>query len=125
MDKDTKVTAMIPAHDVERAVKWYADKLGFKPDSQDEYGAVYQFNGVRAFLYMSDYAGTAGHTVLSFDSDDLAADMDTMRKRGVEFIDYDLPGLKTDNGVASFGPMRNSWARDSEGNILGFVQGMW
>lgn len=125
MDNNTNVTAMIPARDVERAVKWYAEKLGFSPVSQDEYGAVYQFNGVKAFLYASDYAGSAGHTILSFDSADLSADMDAMRTKGVEFIDYDLPGLKTENGVASFGPMRNSWARDSEGNILGFVQGMW
>jgi len=47
-----------------------------------------------------------------------------MRSKGVVFLDYDLPGLKTENGVATFGPVKNAWCNDSEGNILGFVQGM-
>lgn len=124
MNTQTKVTAMIPAHNVERAVKWYEDKLGYTPTSKDEYGAGYQFNGVTAYLYKSDYAGTAEHTLLSFDSTDLVADMEALRGKGVEFIDYDLPHLRTENGIATFGPVKNSWAKDSEGNILGFVEGM-
>lgn len=124
MKTDTRVTAMIPAHSVERAVQWYEQKLGFKPASKDEYGATYAFNGVLAFLYKSDYAGTAEHTLLSFDTSDLLADMAEMRGRGVVFLEYDLPDLKTENGVADFGPVKNAWAKDSEGNILGFVEGM-
>jgi len=124
MKSDTKVTAMIPAHDVERAVRWYEEKLGFKPARKDDYGATYAFNGVSAFLYKSDYAGTAEHTLLSFDTSNLTADMTALRGRGVVFLDYDLPDLKTENGVAVFGPVKNAWAKDSEGNILGFVEGM-
>lgn len=124
MFANRRATAMLPAHDVDRAVAWYADKLGLKPAQQDENGASFAFEGVAAFLYKSDFAGTAEHTLLSFDTPDLAADMQAMRGKGVTFLDYDLPGLKTENGVASFGPVRNAWARDLEGNILGFVQGM-
>jgi hypothetical protein len=76
------------------------------------------------FLYQTEFAGTAQHTLLSFGSTDLLAEMQVLRGRGVVFIDYDLPGLKTENGVAAFGPVKNAWAKDSEGNILGFVEGM-
>ena len=124
MFANRKATAMLPAKDVDRAVAWYADKLGLKPTQQDENGASFALDGVTAFLYKSDYAGTAEHTLLSFDTPDLLADMQTMRGKGVTFIDYDLPDLKTENGVATFGPVKNAWAKDSEGNILGFVQGM-
>lgn len=124
MFANRRATTMLPAKDVARALAWYAEKLGLHPKTQDEYGASYEFAGVRAFLYPTEYAGTAQHTLISFDSPDLAADMQAMRGKGVVFIDYDLPGLKTENGVASFGPVRNAWARDLEGNILGFVQGM-
>ncbi|MDC9826165.1 hypothetical protein PRN20_20720 [Devosia sp. ZB163] len=124
MNSQTKVTAMIPAHNIERAVRWYEEKLGFRPARQEEYGATYEFNGVSAFLYKSDYAGTAEHTLLSFDTADLAGDMKDLRGKGVEFIDYDLPDLKTEDGVADFGSVKNAWAKDSEGNILGFVEGM-
>lgn len=124
MFADRNATAMIPAKDVARAVSWYEQKLGLKPATKDDYGATYQLKGVNAFLYKSDYAGTAQHTVLSFDSPDLAADMAKMRERGITFIDYDLPDFKTVNGVADFGSVKNSWCKDSEGNILGFVEGM-
>lgn len=124
MFADRKATTMIPAKNVDRAVAWYEEKLGLRPTNKDEYGAGYELSGVRAYLYVSEYAGTAQHTLLSFDSSDLVADMQAMRAKGVVFIDYDLPELKTDNGVATFGPVKNSWAKDSEGNILGFVEGM-
>jgi catechol 2,3-dioxygenase-like lactoylglutathione lyase family enzyme len=124
MFADRTAMEMIPAHDVERAVAWYRDKLGLEPASKDENGATYKLNGVQAFLYKSDYAGTAQHTLMTFDSPDLNADMQAMRARGVQFIDYDLPDLKTENGIAMWGPVKNSWCKDSEGNIIGFVEGM-
>ena len=124
MNAQHRATAMIPAHNVERAVAWYRDKLGIAPARQDEYGASYELNGVRAFLYKSDFAGTAEHTLLSFDTSDLDADMQDMRAKGVTFLDYELPDLNTENVVASFGTVKNAWAKDREGNILGFVQGM-
>jgi len=124
---DRRATAMIPAKDFARAKAWYADKLGLTPTEEmpEGGGATYTLGGgLRAFLYPTQFAGTAQHTLLSFDTPDLAADMQAMRGKGVVFLDYDLPGLKTENGVASFGPVRNAWCKDSEGNILGFVQGM-
>ena len=127
MIADNTATAMIPAKDFARAKAWYADKLGLKPVQEfpDNNGAVYMLGGgLRAFLYSTQFAGTAQHTLLSFDTKDLAADMKAMRAKGVLFIDYDMPGLKTENGVAAFGPVKNAWAKDSEGNILGFVEGM-
>ncbi|MDB5540845.1 MAG: hypothetical protein JWQ89_2572 [Devosia sp.] len=124
MFADRKATTMLPAKDIERAVAWYADKLGLKPVSQEDYGANYQLNGGTVFLYKSDFAGTAQHTLITFDSPDLDADMRAMRGKGIVFLDYDLPDLKTENGVATFGQVKNAWTKDSEGNILGFVQGM-
>ena len=124
MFTNTQATAMLPAKDAARARAWYADKLGLKPAQEfGDMGAVYDLGGTRVFLYPTQFAGTAQHTVLSFDTDDLAADMTVLRNRGVTFLDYDLPGLKTVDGVADFGQIRNAWCKDSEGNILGFVQG--
>ena len=124
MSIKSQVTAMLPAKDAARAKAWYADKLGLKPVKEfGDMGAVYDLGGTRVFLYPTQFAGTAQHTVLSFDTDDLVADMKSLRARGVIFLDYDLPGLKTQDGVADFGQIKNAWCKDSEGNILGFVQG--
>ena len=126
MFADKQATAMIPAHDLARATEWYKDKLGLIPAKEHgEMGGVYVLGGgTRAFLYPTHFAGTARHTIMSFDTDDLVADMRALRAKGVVFLDYDLPGLKTVDGLADFGEVKNAWCMDSEGNILGFVQGM-
>jgi catechol 2,3-dioxygenase-like lactoylglutathione lyase family enzyme len=125
MFADRAVTVMLAAKDTERARRWYDEKLGLKPNKVEDYGAIYTLpGGTPMFLYESQFAGTAGHTLLSFDTKDLAADMKELRGKGVKFEDYDLPDLKTVNGVAEFGDVKNAWFKDSEGNILGLVQGM-
>lgn len=125
MFADRTVTAMVPAKDFARARKWYEEKLGLKPSSEMEGGAGYEMaDGSRFFLYETQFAGTAQHTVISFDTRDIANDMARLRERGVAFEDYDLPGLKTVDGLAEFGPVKNAWFQDSEGNIVALVQGM-
>ena len=126
MFADRKVTAMIPAKDFARAKAWYADKLGLTPSSEFAgAGAGYTLaGGTQAFLYETQFAGTAQHTILGFDCVDLVADVKALRAKGVVFIDYDMPGLKTVDGVAEMGPTKSAWCKDSEGNILGFVEGM-
>ena len=41
-----------------------------------------------------------------------------LRNRGVRFEDYDLPQLKTDDGIATTGDFQEAWFRDPDGNIL-------
>jgi hypothetical protein len=55
---------------------------------------------------------------MGFSSDDLAADMRMLRDRGVKFEEYDMPGQKTEDGMATMGPYHGAWFKDSEGNIL-------
>ena len=106
MFADRQATAMLPAADIERARTWYQEKLGLTPaEDMGDIGVVYHLKGVRAFLYKTAYAGTAENTALTFDCPDLVADMKALRAKGVTFIDYDLPGLKTVNGLAEFGEL--------------------
>lgn len=126
MFAERNATAMIPATDLARAKRWYEEKLGLRPAEEfDDMGASYRLGGgTRAFMYPTQFAGTAQHTIMAFDTPDLVADMKALRAKGVVFLDYDLPGLKTKDGLADFGAVKNAWANDSEGNILAFVEGM-
>jgi hypothetical protein len=67
-------------------------------------------------------AGKSEHTIGTF----LVKDMDPivagLRERGFDFIDYDLPGLKTEDGIASFGYDRVAWFKDPYGNILALTR---
>jgi hypothetical protein len=40
----------------------------------------------------------------------------------VRFEDYDMPGLKTEKGVAEMEGMKAAWFKDPEGNILSLAQ---
>jgi hypothetical protein len=91
-------------------------------EQPEEESVIYRLGGVPLLVYKSGYAGTAQNTVFAVESDDLARDMAALRERGVTFMDYDFPGLKTVDGVAELPGERSSWFADSEGNILALTQ---
>ena len=64
---------------------------------------------------------------MGWEVDDIDATVRELRARGVVFEEYDVPGLRTVDGIAyiegnypSKGKgERAAWFRDSEGNMLG------
>jgi len=42
----------------------------------------------------------------------------------VKFEEYDTPGMKTVNGIATAGGAKAAWFKDSEGNTLALVQSL-
>jgi hypothetical protein len=60
--------------------------------------------------------------VAGFEVSDLDATMSSLRQNGVAFLDYDLPGIKTANGVADMDGARGCWFKDPDGNILAMIQ---
>jgi len=69
-------------------------------------------------LYETPTAGTAQNTQMGWSSSELDADVAELRGRGVVFEEYDLPGLKTENGIAFVGTERSAWFKDTEGNTI-------
>lgn len=80
------------------------------------------------FLSAGTQSGT--HTQMGWEVEDIEATVRELRARGVEFEEYDLPGLKTVDGIAEITGNypskgvgeRGAWFRDSEGNLLGLGQ---
>jgi catechol 2,3-dioxygenase-like lactoylglutathione lyase family enzyme len=110
--------AMLPVADIDRAKRWYADKLGLEAESEDAGGAHYGSGGARFDLYITRFAGTAQHTQAGWMVEDVERTVAELRSRGVVFEDYDFPGLQTVDGIADLGYERAAWFKDSEGNIL-------
>ncbi|WP_427135588.1 VOC family protein [Pseudarthrobacter sp. S9] len=121
MLKDQQVGAVLPALDIARARDFYRDKLGLEPENPDaDDNLQYRCgDGTGFFLYQTANAGTAKNTQIGWMVSDLAAAVAELRASGVVFEDYDFPGLKTEDGIATF-PDGNAaaWFLDSEGNIL-------
>ncbi|HEX5730213.1 VOC family protein [Microbacterium sp.] len=124
MFEQSRGTAVIAASDLARARSFYEGTLGLTPEEvQDEAEAViYRLGGVPLMVYRTTFAGTAKNTVFGLETKDLEADMAALRDKGVKFLEYDFPGLKTVDGVAELSGERSSWFEDSEGNILGLFE---
>lgn len=120
---ERRVHTTIPTADMARAMRWYEEKLGFKPISQAAGGTIYQAaENTQFVLYPSPNAGQAPQTVMGFTTPDIAAEVRDLKARGVIFEEYDYPTLKTVNSIATMGPVKSAWFKDSEGNILGVAQ---
>jgi catechol 2,3-dioxygenase-like lactoylglutathione lyase family enzyme len=119
---NARIAAIVPVSDLEAAIRFYEGTLGLKLDERHDIEgfpeARFEAGTGTLSTYQSGYAGQAGHTLAGFSVDDLDATMADLRSRGVTFEDYDMPGLKTENGVATFGGLRAAWFKDPDGNIL-------
>lgn len=122
MLSDKKVWPVLPAVDMNRAKEFYTAKLGLSVEWERESGTLFAA-GHDTYLFMYERPPTrAEHTVAAFKVDDLEAEMQQLRNRGIEFEEYDMPGLKTKQGIAAMSPDRAAWFKDSEGNIIALVE---
>lgn len=122
---NSPVAAILPAVDLERAKKFYEEKLGLQPiDAPGLGGAMFACGqGTQLYLYQRDAGTRADHTVAGWKVDNIEEVVQALRERGVVFEQYDLPGLKTDErGIATIGSAKSAWFKDTEGNILSIVE---
>ena len=131
MLENSDAATRLPAQDLERARRFYAEKLGLEPAEERPGGLRYRCGNSYFVLFTSAGAPSGTHTQMGWEVDDLATVVAELRGRGVVFEEYDLPGLKTVDGIAdiegnypSKGGVgeRGAWFRDSEGNLLGMGQ---
>jgi catechol 2,3-dioxygenase-like lactoylglutathione lyase family enzyme len=130
MLENGRVATRLPAQDLERARRFYSEKLGLEPSEERPGGVLYEVaEGVFA-LFQSAGASTGEFTQMGWDVDDIDATVAGLKERGVVFEEVDVPGLKTVDGIAEVAGNypskgrgeRAAWFRDSEGNLLGLGQ---
>jgi catechol 2,3-dioxygenase-like lactoylglutathione lyase family enzyme len=120
-----EIAAIVPVSDIDKAVDFYGGALGLeldvrRDDLPENREAEFRAGDGTLVAYESVGAGQSRHTVAGFRVDDIESVVSGLRKRGVAFEDYDLPDLKTENGIATIGDLRAAWARDPDGNIIAF-----
>lgn len=116
------IAPMLAVSDLGRARKFYEEVLGFKVTREDEVAVMYESGGVRFSIYPSQFAGTNQATSAGFIVPDVVAEKKSLEDKGVTFENYDLPDVKTEDGVASIGEERAAWFKDPDGNILALFQ---
>jgi catechol 2,3-dioxygenase-like lactoylglutathione lyase family enzyme len=123
--RDFTVEAALAVSDLDRARGFYEHQLGLGPGEEEEQAVRYPCgNGTRIFVYLSpDNAGKSPATLAGWFVDDLDETMHDLASRGVDFEQYDQPGLKTDErGVFHGGDFRAAWVKDPDGNTMALTE---
>ena len=113
----------MPVSDLQAALRFYERVLGLRllelvgePDAEREARLAAAEGSLT--IYESEAAGASNATLAAFLVDDLDRVVAELRARGVAPIDYDLPHLTTEDGIATIGPTRVAWFTDPDGNLL-------
>jgi catechol 2,3-dioxygenase-like lactoylglutathione lyase family enzyme len=119
-DKQTYTT--LPVSDVERARRFYRDLLGMREEIVTEGGVMYGSGGTRFFVFPSRYRA-AGHTQMSWQVGNIKHEVAELKGKGIKFEEFDLPGIKSVEGIVQSGPnVWTAWFKDPDGNLLGLTQ---
>jgi catechol-2,3-dioxygenase len=120
---DHPIDVVLLATDLESSRQFYAGKLGLEILSESEEAITYKCGGDSQLAVTKSTTGTADEqTQASWRVDDLAAELAELRSRGVEIQEYDMPGLKTVDGVADLGFALMAWIVDPHRNALAIMQ---
>ena len=116
----SRATTILPVRDLERARTFYEKTLGLRPrDARQEQSYLFSEDGHTGIeLILRPDSEPSGTTELSFEVEDIVAEVASLERNGVALEDYDLPGLKTVNHIADSDHLRAAWFTDTEGNIL-------
>jgi catechol 2,3-dioxygenase-like lactoylglutathione lyase family enzyme len=127
---DAQVATRLPATDLERARRFYSEKLGLDPVEERPGGLRYKCGGTYFVVFQSTGAASGTHTQMGWEVGDIESTVAELKARGVVFEEYDTGAFKTVKSVAEIDGNypskgvgeRGCWFKDSEGNLLGIVE---
>ena len=120
---DRVVHPVLLAKDLAETRAFYHDLLGLEILKEDEHAMEFRCGGGTKLVVTKSTTGTADtQTQIGWEVPDLQAELADLRSRGVTIEDYDMPGLKTEDGVADFGFAWMAWIIDPGKNALSIIQ---
>jgi len=120
---DHPIHPVLLAKDLAAAREFYHDKVGLEILIENDDAIVFRCGGGTQLDVTKSTVGTADtQTQVTWEVPDLRAEVAELRSRGVKVEDYDMPGLKTEDGIADLGFAFAAWIVDPGGNALGVMQ---
>jgi catechol 2,3-dioxygenase-like lactoylglutathione lyase family enzyme len=124
------VVAKLPAQDLDRARRFYRDRLGLEPVEERQGGLRYVCGTTEFHVFLSSGAASGASTQLGFEVEDLDTVVADLRSRGLEFERFDIANFEVqddivvvpDNYPSKGSGERGAFFRDSEGNLLALGQ---
>ena len=125
MVSDNRISAVLVSTDLDRAQRFYEDKVGLTLSSETiKNHLVFECgDGTSLLIYGRPAPNKADHTQVRFWSSDIDKDVTELVGNGVEFEEYDSETFKTVNHiVTSKGIGRSAWFKDPDGNTIALFQ---
>lgn len=119
---NSPIRPTIPVVDLNRAKRFYETTLGLKPVPENNNTtsgiAIFECGNSTLIELYQRGPSKADHTVATFEVSNIEEEVNMLRGKGVNFEEYNMPEIKTQNGIATQGSVKAAWFKDSEGNIL-------
>ena len=123
MLSNSPIDVVLLAMDLVAAKDFYADKIGLPALSESPAAVTFQCGGDTHLVVTKSSVGTRDEqTQATFRVADVRAEVSELRQRGVKIEDYDMPGLKTQDGIADIGFAWMAWFIDPGQNCVGMMQ---
>ena len=120
---DYPVHVVLLSLDLADTRRFYHHQLGLEILNESQEAITFRCGGESSIAVTTSTVGTADEqTQAGWFVPDLASELAELRSRGVEIQEYDLPELKTVDGVADIGFALAAWIVDPHGNALGILQ---
>ncbi len=125
-----RVVTKLPAQNLDRARRFYSDRLGLEPIEEREGGLRYVCGSTEFHIFASSGAASGRSTQLGFEVEDIDRAVADLRARGLGFESFDMGDLEVTDQIVAVPdnyPSRGTGERgafffDSEGNLLALGQ---
>lgn len=115
--------AKLPAQDVERARRFYAENFGLEPFREVHGHLYYDVAGVPLLIFPSSGAPSGTHDQFGLVVDDLESEVERLKGNGVTLEEFpERPGSAMRDGIMDRGFMKAGWVKDSEGNLISIAE---
>jgi predicted enzyme related to lactoylglutathione lyase len=119
----SKAFSSYSVNDMAKAKDFYSQTLGLKVSESDGLLELQLADGKMVLIYPKPNHEPASFTVLNFPVSDVDQAVDDLKNKGVQFEQYDLPDLKTDEkGICRGNGPTIAWFKDPSGNILSVLK---
>jgi predicted enzyme related to lactoylglutathione lyase len=120
-----KIFSGFSAENTDEAYFFYKNVLGLEVEKGMMSVLTLKINeGMNIIIYPKQDHVPASYTVMNIPVTDMEDAVEELRKKGVSFLHYDLPYIKTnEKGIAHVenGPT-HAWFTDPSGNIISLIQ---
>jgi catechol 2,3-dioxygenase-like lactoylglutathione lyase family enzyme len=119
---DHPIHPVLLSTDLAEARVFYHDQLGLEILNENPSSIQFRCGSTKLAVSASTSGTSDSQTQVGWEVPDLRAELDDLRGRGIVIEEYDVPGLRTEDGIADIGFAWMAWITDPGRNSLAIMQ---